>query len=80
MKIYLAGKIEPGDWREELVEPSLLLFGNADIAEQDNKPGPYHWPIRERAIFKRFDYIGPFLEDESEDTKGFFSYLSGSSK
>jgi very-short-patch-repair endonuclease len=66
MKIYLAGKIEPGDWREGFVDP-LLLFLGKEAAENFRLQGSLssYWPIVERGFWGTLDYVGPFLIDEA---------------
>ncbi len=59
--IYLAGKIAPPrvDWRRHIIDYRLLNWeegyekGGVDQVE--------YWPVRMKAIFDRFDYVGPFF-------------------
>lgn len=51
-RIYLAGKIAPGDWRHEVV--SGLRRAGTDGGERP-------WPTLRAAIQGRFDYVGPFF-------------------
>jgi len=74
-KIYLAGKIRPDikyqrDWR-------LGLVCGLEEAQEDRLVRGMPWPFLPRAIFGRFDYVGPFFTDLSDDTfSGHGSYLA----
>lgn len=50
-RIYLAGKIAPGDWRHTAV-PRLREAMHAD-------DGP--WSTLKAAVLTKFDYVGPFF-------------------
>lgn len=54
MKIYLAGKISPSDWRGD-----ILLDYRPGSRFQDEALDP--WPLLKNAIFGEHDYTGPFF-------------------
>ncbi len=63
-RIYLAGKIGPNDWRTGIVA------GLSEWRPEGWVPQP--WPVLTRAIFGRFDYVGPFFfppKDASDDVR-----------
>lgn len=65
-KVYLAGKIRPDikyqrDWR-------LALVSGLEAAQDDRLIRGMPWPLLPRAIFGRFDYVGPFFTDLSDET------------
>jgi hypothetical protein len=51
-RIYLAGKIAPGDWRHDVV--SGLRSAVTDDADEP-------WSTLRSAVLNRFDYVGPFF-------------------
>lgn len=55
-RIYLAGKIGKNDWRHTIVD-GLREAVSGSCPE----PNDMNWPILSRAIFNRFDYVGPFF-------------------
>lgn len=56
-KIYLAGKIGGNDWRYSIV----------DGLHQSVNPFSPEWPILPKAIFGRFDYVGPYFVSGCHD-------------
>lgn len=54
MKIYLAGKIAWNDYRHGLI-PCLRDVDGDNYLSTDSE-----WPILERVIFGRHDYVGPY--------------------
>lgn len=56
-RIYLAGKIGKDDWRHEAVRGLRDAMQGSCPPDASNKP----WPVLQRAIFNRFDYVGPFF-------------------
>lgn len=51
-RIYLAGKIAPGDWRHKVVSNLRRTF---------QYDGEKPWPTLRSAVLDRFDYVGPFF-------------------
>jgi hypothetical protein len=58
IKFYFAGKIYKNCWRHQLV--TGLDHG------PDGSPYAYegHWPVFERVIFDRYDYVGPYFSGD----------------
>ncbi len=70
MKIYLAGKIAPKDWRQEVVHglvtggagaPRGPLFDVYDWGDHASFDATIPWPVLPLAIFKVHDYTGPYF-------------------
>lgn len=58
-KIYLAGKFEPNCWRNQIVK------GFQDVVDgfiYSDYPTENDWPILEKAIFDKYDFVGPFWD------------------
>jgi hypothetical protein len=61
VKIYLAGKIAPRDWREAIVT-NLHLPDVVSCPQADGDPfARDEWPVLPKAIFQTHDYVGPFF-------------------
>ncbi|MBI3800231.1 MAG: DUF559 domain-containing protein [Deltaproteobacteria bacterium] len=63
LKIYCAGPVGPEHWRATIVKPALLQISAQEIATMLATEEDFHWPIRLGAIFRRFDYVGPYFID-----------------
>lgn len=76
MKIYFVGRITKGDWRYSFMKPEHLTITETYVKSLDDRPGPYQWPVMRRAIFNAVDYVGPFIEEWTDNVRGFFSGLA----
>lgn len=57
MKLYLAGKITGGGWRNSIVS------GLAQVCEP---APPYPWPVLPKSIFGIHDYTGPYFMSDHD--------------
>lgn len=60
--IYLAGKIGPDDWRSSIAD------GIQNWQPRPIQSPPGQWPVLPKAIFGRFDYVGPFYSEPRHKT------------
>lgn len=68
--IYLAGKIAPGDWRENLVSGLQDAWGHSHSAQEWSESDA-EWPVLPNGVIGQYDYTGPyFTETCSHSTHG----------
>jgi very-short-patch-repair endonuclease len=61
--IYLAGKIGPFDWREDLFPGIQDAWGGRSYSSQNWEPDDAEWPVLSNAVIGQYDYTGPYFVD-----------------
>ncbi|THC47126.1 DUF559 domain-containing protein [Streptomyces sp. A1499] len=59
--IYLAGKIGPDDWRQDVVPGLQAAWGDHDWGSPDWSVADVEWPVIHEGVLNTFNYTGPYF-------------------